>query len=110
MAGSRNTWLRSKLSDQALITAEAKLEESLVRLVGDWIGASRAVGYHRLRMVFVDVVYNDVVKVHILSRFLYLISEKKQSLTILHLTLLKKLITQKDLYMIVWTLKCLFDM
>lgn len=28
-------------------------------------------------MVFVDVVYNDVVKVHILSRFLYLISEKK---------------------------------
>lgn len=77
MAGSRNTWLRSKLSDQALITTEAKLEESLVRLVGDWIGASRAVGYHRLRMVFVDVVYNDVVKVHILSRFLYLISEKK---------------------------------
>lgn len=77
MAGSRNTWLRSKLSDQALITTEAKLEESLVRHVGDWIGASRAVGYHRLRMVFVDVVYNDVVKVHILSRFLYLISEKK---------------------------------
>lgn len=28
-------------------------------------------------MVFVDVVYNDVVKVHILSRFLYIISEKK---------------------------------
>lgn len=33
--GSRNAWLRFVRNDQALIKTEAKLKESLVRLVGD---------------------------------------------------------------------------